>query len=132
MPFHKFDPGLSEAEWKNFCAAVSGQGLERPKAVNREEHQVMKLLYFSSEQTEIELVHKECLQAGIDCELRANSTAETETKKSCDTELWIKNDQDTHKALMLCVQLGVGFGKPAARPQTDPDGPPEETKTDSE
>jgi hypothetical protein len=79
----------------------------------------MKLLYFSSEQAEVELVHKECLQAGIDCEVRANSAHATETKKSSDTELWLKNDQDTHKALLLCVQLGVGFGKPAARPQVD-------------
>ena len=79
----------------------------------------MKLLYFSSEQAEVELVHKECLQAGIDCEVRANIAAEAETKKSSETELWIKNDGDTHKALMLCVQLGLGFGKPAARPQID-------------
>jgi hypothetical protein len=79
----------------------------------------MKLLYFSSEQAEVELVHKECLQAGIECEVRANSADKAETKKSSDTELWLKNDRDTHKALMLCVQLGVGFGKPAARPQVD-------------
>jgi len=34
-----------------------------------------------------------------------------------DAQLWIQHDYDSYKALLLCVQLGIGFGKPATETQ---------------
>jgi hypothetical protein len=76
----------------------------------------MKLLYFSSDSAEVEQVSREFVDAGIPCEVRLGFEAQGGAPNSCSAELWIRNDQDAHRALMLCVELGVGFAK---RPATN-------------
>jgi hypothetical protein len=66
----------------------------------------MKMLFFSSDNLEVERVHKEFVAAGIACEVRNGHP-----RASAHTELWIRNDRDCHRAFMLCVHLGLGFSK---------------------
>ena len=74
----------------------------------------MKLLYFSTDDREVAHVGKEFSQAGIACELRHGESSQALNQPAC-TELWIRHDRDCHRALMLCVQLGVGFARRAPR-----------------
>lgn len=76
----------------------------------------MKMLFFSSERAEVESVRNELLAAGVPCEIRKNEAlAEGTSQTSGDTELWIQDDADAHRAAMLCVERGVGFARrPAA------------------
>jgi len=75
----------------------------------------MKMLFFSSERAEVELVRKEFVEAGIPCEIRDSEMAEGIQPSSGDEELWIERDEDCYRALMLCIHLGVGFGKRAIK-----------------
>ena len=75
------------------------------------------MLFFSSDNSEVELVEKEFTQAGIDCEVRKGALSRKPKAKPRDAELWIRNDRDCHRALMLCVHLGIGFSK---RPENAP------------
>ena len=75
----------------------------------------MKLLFFSSDDSEIELANKECVEAGIPCEVRSGPISDVDTSKPPQAELWIQNDSDSHRALMLCVALGVGFSRRPAK-----------------
>lgn len=70
----------------------------------------MKLLYYSPDDVEIAEVSKQFASAGISCVVRRSAVCRGEPTPSC-SELWIRHDKDTHKAIMLCVQLGVGFAK---------------------
>lgn len=70
----------------------------------------MKLLYYSPDDVEIAEVSKQFATAGIPCVVRRSAACHDEPAPSC-SELWIRHDKDTHKAIMLCVQLGVGFAK---------------------
>jgi hypothetical protein len=70
----------------------------------------MKLLYYSPDDLEIAEVSKQFANAGIACVVRRSAICHDEPAPSC-SELWIRHDKDTHKAIMLCVQLGVGFAK---------------------
>ncbi len=76
----------------------------------------MKMLFFSSDSTEVQQVSQEFTQAGIPCEIRNPGLVRGVFR---DTELWIRNDRDCHRAFMLCVQLGIGF---ARRPSSDWEG----------
>ena len=77
----------------------------------------MKLLFFSSDWTEVELVRKEFIEADIPCEVRVHGATEDMPPSVIDAQLWIQNDHDSYKAAMLCVHLGIGFAKPAAPAQ---------------
>ena len=66
----------------------------------------MKMMFFSSDHAEVDLVAKRFVEADIPCEVRR-----IEVPNPSDSELWINNDKDTHRAVMLCVQLGMGFAK---------------------
>jgi hypothetical protein len=70
----------------------------------------MKLLYYSPDDLEIAEVSREFAQAGIPCVVRHSAVCRGEPEPGC-AELWIRNDKDTHKAMMLCVQHGLGFAK---------------------
>jgi hypothetical protein len=74
----------------------------------------MKLLYYSSDDREVAQVGKEFTQAGIDCEVRHGESHKILHEPPC-SELWIRHDRDCHRALMLCVQLGVGFARRSPR-----------------
>jgi hypothetical protein len=70
----------------------------------------MKLLFYSSDDLEVAQVSKEFSEAGIACELRHEKALRILNEPPC-TELWIRHDRDCHRALMLCVQQGVGFAR---------------------
>jgi hypothetical protein len=70
----------------------------------------MKLLFYSSDDREVIHVRDEFTQAGIACEVRHGESLKILHQPPC-SELWIRHDRDCHRALMLCVQLGVGFAR---------------------
>ena len=73
-------------------------------------HGNMKMLFFSPDHTEVQQLGREFLNAGIPCEIHDADRAKIES--ACrEAELWIRNDQDCHRALMLCVQLNMGFAR---------------------
>src|SRR5205823_14622566 len=74
----------------------------------------MKLLFYSADDLEVAHVGKEFTEAGIPCEVRYGERSHALNQPAC-TELWIRHDRDCHRALMLCVQLGVGFARRAPR-----------------
>jgi hypothetical protein len=81
---------------------------------------LMKMLFFSSDDMEVEEVSREFSQAGIPCEVR--TTANHIDDIPTQSELWVRNDRDCHRALMLCVQRNIGFAKrPEAAPELDTD-----------
>lgn len=73
----------------------------------------MKLLFFSSDDSEVLQLGKELVQAGIPCEVRCGGSGASGYSNGTgpDAELWIRNDKDSHRAFLLCVQLGAGFAK---------------------
>ncbi len=72
------------------------------------------MLFFSSDSAEVEQVSREFTQAGIPCEIRDGSNHQS---RPPEAELWIHNDRDCHRALMLCVQLGIGFARRPPEPE---------------
>jgi len=70
----------------------------------------MKLLFYSSDDREVVHVKDEFTHAGIACEVRHGESHKILHQPPC-SELWIRHDRDCHRALMLCVQLGVGFAR---------------------
>jgi hypothetical protein len=71
----------------------------------------MKMLFFSSDLSEVNQANKEFLQAGIQSEIRTCPLPNGVAANASHAELWIRNDQDCHRAFMLCVQLGIGFAR---------------------
>ena len=70
------------------------------------------MLFFSADKSEVENVKQEFAHAGIPSEIRAGLARRGAPR---DVELWIKNEQDCHRAFTLCVQLGIGFAKRPTR-----------------
>jgi hypothetical protein len=80
----------------------------------------MKMLFFSPDDSEIEEMSRQFAHAGIPCEVHASVAGESPAPNPPDRELWIQNDQDSHRALLLCVQLGIGFARrPASGAEAD-------------
>ena len=83
------------------------------------------MLFFSSDGSEIELVNRELVHAGIRCQVRDGSRGKNSIDAHASAELWIEKDEDYRKAANLCVRLGVGFDtrqtKRSARLWTDVD-----------
>ena len=79
--------------------------------------QTMKMLFFSSDASEVEIVSQEFTQASIPCEVREGILPRGHSAIPKQAELWIHDDRDCHRALMLCVQRGIGFSKRPARPE---------------
>lgn len=71
----------------------------------------MLMFYYSANHEEVEQIRKELTQAGIPCEVREIASCEGKAHWSGEEELWIQNDQDSHRAQMLCVANGLGFAK---------------------
>jgi hypothetical protein len=78
--------------------------------------QNMKMLFFSSDIAEVAIVSQEFTHASIPCEVRNGIVAKGASAGPQQAELWIHDDKDCHRALMLCVQLGIGFSKRPPRP----------------
>ena len=77
----------------------------------------MKMVFFSSESLEVEQVGRELVHAGIPCEILAGPVPEGLFPSVSYSELWIQNDQDYQRALLVCVALGLGFAKRVTRAQ---------------
>ena len=71
----------------------------------------MKLLFFSADQSEIECVSNALTQAKVACETRETGRGKALLTNFGESELWIKHDKDAYKALMVCVEQGIGFAK---------------------
>ena len=72
----------------------------------------MKMLFFSSERGEAEIVCQELCAVGVPCEVRENQIeGRLPPAGPSNAEVWIQNDADSHRAALLCVELGVGFAK---------------------
>jgi len=69
------------------------------------------MLYFSSDGAEVDALSRELSAAGIPCEVRHGPFPEGMFPQDSYAELWIVHERDCHRALMLCVELGVGFAK---------------------
>ncbi|SPE56966.1 hypothetical protein SBV1_260062 [Verrucomicrobia bacterium] len=74
----------------------------------------MEMLFYATDRAEVETVREALVGVGIVCELRQAESVEGIVINGSDTELWVQNDADWHRALMVCVELGLGFSK---RPQ---------------
>jgi hypothetical protein len=70
----------------------------------------MKLLFFSPDNSEVAEVSKELKTAGIACEVRRAGSRKGHAG-SDETEIWIQHDRDCHRALLLCVERGIGFAR---------------------
>jgi hypothetical protein len=87
----------------------------------------MKMLFFSSDSSEVQFANSEFRAAGIPCEIRNSPVLHQENGCPGCAELWICNDRDCHRALMLCVQLGIGFSRRPRQPDImDLEAAPEE------
>ncbi len=71
----------------------------------------MKMLFYSADLTEVTQASSEFATAGIPCEVRKSPPLPNKFKAPPCAELWIRDDRDCHRALMLCVQLGIGFSR---------------------
>jgi len=71
----------------------------------------MTMLFFSPDGSEVEGVARNLLDAGIPCEVRSGPFPDAMFPYEADAELWVQNDKDYYRALMLFVQLGIGFSK---------------------
>jgi hypothetical protein len=80
----------------------------------------MKMLFFSSDDSEVEQAGRELLAAGIPCEIRPGPGAAGLSPNPSCAELWICDDKDSNRALMRCAELGIGFSKrPVKTPLPD-------------
>lgn len=89
----------------------------RPKDV-APEVQRMKMLFFSADDSEVRQVSRQFVGAGIACEVRQGRRKDG---SAAETELWIRNDRDCHRAFLLCVQLGIGFARRPAPVELEAD-----------
>ncbi len=71
----------------------------------------MKMVFFSSDRLEVELLGKTFTEAGIPCEVRSSVTLQRALPGNPEVELWIRNDKDSHRAFMLCVERDAGFAR---------------------
>jgi hypothetical protein len=75
----------------------------------------MTMLFFSSDDSEVQAAARKLLDAGIACEVRHGPFPDGMVSHPTEAELWIERDQDCHRALLLCVELGIGFAKRAIK-----------------
>lgn len=80
---------------------------------------IMKMLFFSADGAEVQVVSQQFAHAGIPCEIRHGTGPRRRSNERPELELWIRNDRDCHRAFMLCVQLGIGFSKRAKSPSLE-------------
>lgn len=71
----------------------------------------MKIVFFSSNRLEVELLSRELSAAGIPCRVRDGIRLDALPPHAPEAELWIEHDADLHRAFMLCVERDAGFAK---------------------
>lgn len=75
----------------------------------------MKMVFFSSDRLEMEQVERGLVDAGIPCLTRTGPMPEGYFPSASYAELWIQDDHDWQRALLVCVGHGIGLGKRAKR-----------------
>ncbi|PWU15832.1 MAG: hypothetical protein C5B50_14735 [Verrucomicrobia bacterium] len=75
----------------------------------------MKLLFFSEDSSEVDQARQQLILVGIMCETRHSPEIQGLEPNPAAFELWIQRKQDSHKALMLCAELGIGFSRRPVR-----------------
>jgi hypothetical protein len=76
----------------------------------------MTMLFFSPDDSEVQGAAQNLLEAGISCEIRRGPLADGLIAQPFETELWVRNDGDCYRALMLFVERGIGFARRAVKP----------------
>ncbi len=71
----------------------------------------MKLIFFSSDRSEVEQLEQDLLQGGIACKVRSGVPFRGVSPHPPEAELWIENDQDCSRAFLFCVKACLGFAK---------------------
>lgn len=69
------------------------------------------MLFFSYDAAEVELACAELAAAGIRSEVRTGLSRSENPEEPVCKELWIHHPKESNRALMICVQLGVGFSR---------------------
>jgi hypothetical protein len=72
----------------------------------------MKMLFYTSDDLEVQRLKQELAAARIECEVRPSPAVEA----SAQAEIWIINDKDCYRAFLLCTRLSLGFARRAERP----------------
>jgi hypothetical protein len=85
----------------------------RPNRGRKTEGKSMKLLFYSSDRSEVEFLRQCLLEVCIDCEIHDNGAVQGLSLKPPEAELWIENDEDSYRAILLCVEHNIGFAKRA-------------------
>jgi len=73
------------------------------------------MLFFSSDDMEVQGAAKCLLEEGIACEVRNGPFPDGMVTHPFEAELWVTDDRDCYRALMLCVERGIGFAKRAMK-----------------
>jgi len=73
------------------------------------------MLFFSEDLSEVNQARSELVRVGIACEVRYSPGVTGLHPNPAAFELWIEKGRDSHRALMLCVGLGIGFSRRPAR-----------------
>jgi hypothetical protein len=68
----------------------------------------MKLSFSSSDLTHIGRVGREFVEAGIPCGVRYDPPQQGTCPTPPHAELWVQNENDFHRAVLLYLQLGSG------------------------
>lgn len=77
----------------------------------------MKLLFYSAERDEVELLRHYLIEAAIDCEIHDSGQINGLSLRPPEAELWIHHDTDSYRAVMLCVEHNIGFAKRPPQPE---------------
>jgi hypothetical protein len=102
-------PVIPRCEFQHFPELRgSSQQRKLPAQIND-----MTMLFFSSDDSEVQAAARNLLDAGIACEIRHGPFPDGMVSQTFEAELWVRDDSDAYRALMLCVQLGIGFAKRA-------------------
>ena len=67
---------------------------------------IMRLLFSSSDITDIGRVGREFIAAGIPCGVRYDPPSEGARPAPAHAELWVQNEDDFHRAVLLYLRLG--------------------------
>ena len=71
----------------------------------------MKMIFFSANDSEVQQLGKALAGAGIPCEVRKDVMVEGMAVELPESELWVQDDNDSHRAFLFCVERNAGFAR---------------------
>ncbi len=69
------------------------------------------MVFFSHDQPEVQRLATVLAEAGSPCDVRKEMEVQGAVVRLPEAELWIRNDQDSHRAFLLCVERNAGFAR---------------------